>query len=126
VARKPQDQAVDDLLLDHEAERQALELRLRVESTATLQGAAKQAAEMLRRPKPSAALQAKAVDLLVRAVLLSLAGGAEATQAMVRRQAKEREKAFAGRSGEKLEIEPITRARIEARQKFLAEAKASG
>ena len=126
MARKPEDQAVDDLLLDHEAERQALELRLREESASILQDAAKQASELLRRPRPSAALQAKAVDLVVRAVLLSLASGAEATRDMVRRQAKEREKAFAGRSGEKLEIEPITRARIAARQKFLTEAKARG
>lgn len=123
MARKPEDQACDDLLVDHEAERQDEEARMVEAAAPLLEKAAKQAVKLLAVRKPSKRAIAKANDLILRATLLGMAERANRVQAMVKRQAKERKDTFGKRSGEKLEIEPITAKRIEARKQAVAEAR---
>ena len=123
MARKPEDQACDDLLLDHEAERQDEEARMLDEAMPLFEKAAKQAVKLVAVKRPSPKALAKAKELLLRATLLGMAARANKVADMVQRQARERKQTFSKRSGEKLEIEPITKKRIEARQKAVAEAR---
>lgn len=114
------DAACEEMLVDHEAERQDTEARM-------LEGL--DVAPMMRlitearKPEPRQERIEALRAAVVRASLLALAAKGNDWLRMVERQATERERTFAKRSGARLMAEPITKKRIEERRKAIAAAR---
>jgi hypothetical protein len=123
MPRKPEDQACDDLLVDQEAERLDFEAKQLAKARPRFEKTSKEVVALMVKRKPTTRDKKRAREVLLRAVLLEFARGGNAWQELVDRQHKERQKVFGGRSGEKLEIEPITKKRIAERQAAIAEAR---
>lgn len=118
--RDIRDQAVDDLLVDHEAERQDLEAKMVENARPTLEALARQAVKKVAVPNPSREIVREAYRALTRGVLEGFCAAGNDFQDMVIRQSEEKYQALRQRSGARIIIEPITKARIKARKEAIA------
>lgn len=123
MAKTDPDQTAVDLLTDHEAERQDNEAKMVNAAKPRARKMAKHAVARVARKKPSKAAQTKSMDEFVKEVLLDLASHARAWRGMVVRQSKEKKRTFAKRTGKKLTLPKITKARIEERREVKEKAR---
>lgn len=127
MARKPEDQACDDCLVEHEAERQDSRARSLKKADPAFVENATRVVLVVAKAKVSAKSKKAAIERAVRGVLLAAGASGNAWADLTRKQLAREDRIFGGRSGSALRIEPITRKRIKARQEQIeAERKVEG
>ena len=124
ATRPPEDDACEDLLIDHEAERLDLSARILAHAAPQFAASSRKIVELLRVKRPSAARVARAREEFDRALLLAFISAGNDLKNLVGRQTIERVETFARRSSHKLITQPITAARMRERKEKIEAARA--
>ena len=116
------DEALEDLLLDHEEERLSTQEEIATTAQARFRAVAKAVIALLRGSSPSDGALRKARAMIKRALVLELAGAGNGLKRGVIRREVKKHVAFSRRSGKRIRLAPITKKRLEERRARLEKA----